>query len=120
MELRDGTAPERIPPPRKLAASHQDLSRPNDGADMSAYPNERLRVTESIDRAIALSEATRLDLPHVVCVFDRVTGLPSAFGPFESPVAASVFADQYLRDIGCDQCSEVRAVVIPLDQEGWD
>ena len=73
------------------------------------------QVLDSIDRVIAASEATRLDLPHVVCVFDKDTGLPTAFGPFESPVAASVFADQYLLDIGCDQCPEVRAVVIPLD-----
>lgn len=87
---------------------------------MGLNPNERLQVIESIDRAIAVAEAARLDLPHVVYVFDRVTGLPSAFGPFECPVAASVFADQYLRDIECDQCSELRAVVIPLDQGRCD
>lgn len=110
MELR------RRGSPRKPAASRQAPSRPGERVDMTSYPNDRLRVTESIDRAIAVAEATQLDLPHVVCVFDRVTGLPSAFGPFQSPVAASVFADQYLRDVGRDQCSELRAVVIPLDQ----
>ena len=87
---------------------------------MTWYPNDKLRITESIDRVIAVAEATRLDLPHVVCVFDSITGLPSAFGPFESPVAASVFADQYLRDVGRDQCSELRAVVVPLDQGRCD
>ncbi len=86
---------------------------------MTSLPASAIRVTESIDRVIAAAEATRLDLPHVVCVFDGVTGSPSAFGPFEGPVAASVFADQYLRDVGRDQCAELRAVVIPLDQECW-
>lgn len=100
---------------RKLAAPSPNSSRFGDGVDVSSYPNEKIRVAESIDRVIAEEESARIDLPHVVCVFDRDTGLPSAFGPFESPVAASVFADQYLRDVGCDQCSEVRAVVIPLD-----
>ena len=83
---------------------------------MTCNPNHGLRVTESIDRAIAVAEATRLDLPRVVCVFDTVSGLPSAFGPFKSPLAASVFADQYLRDVECDQCTDLRALVIPLER----
>lgn len=87
---------------------------------MSFGPNERLLIAESIDRAIAVAEVTRLNLPHVVCVFDTVTGLPSAFGPFESPLAASVFADQYLRDVECDRCTNLRAVVIPLERGRWD
>ncbi len=87
---------------------------------MTWYPNDLLRVADSIDRAIAATEATQLDLPHVVCVFDRVTGLLNAFGPFDGPVAASVFADQYMRDVGGDECSELSAVVIPLEHGGWD
>jgi hypothetical protein len=72
-------------------------------------------LTDLVDTALAQTECERLSLPHVVCVFDRLTGLPSVFGPFSDPISASVAAADYVRDVGCDYSGALDVRVVPLD-----
>ena len=73
-------------------------------------------LTDLVDTAIAHSESERLDLPHVVCVFDVLTGLPTVFGPFADPISASVYACRYVSDVGCDYAMALHVRVVPLDR----
>jgi hypothetical protein len=56
-------------------------------------------VSDRLDAVMAAAEAKRLAMPHVVHVLDRATGLASVFGPFDDPLAASVFADRFVSDL---------------------
>jgi len=77
-------------------------------------------LTDLVDTAIAATESERLDLPHVVCVFDVLTGLPTVFGPFADPISASVYASRYVNDVGCDYAWALHVRVVPLDRGATD
>ncbi|MBI4933833.1 MAG: hypothetical protein HY828_08145 [Actinobacteria bacterium] len=73
-------------------------------------------ILNSVDVSIASGEVERLDLEHVVCVFDVLTGLPSVFGPFGDPISASAFASRFVSDVGCDYEWALHVRVVPLDR----
>lgn len=73
-------------------------------------------ILDSVDVSIASGEVERLDLQHVVCVFDVLTGLPSVFGPFTDPISASTFASRFVSDVGCDYEWALHVRVVPLDR----
>lgn len=65
----------------------------------------------------ATSDADRLDLPHVVHVFDRLLHEHSVIGPFEDPVAACCYAERFREEVlpaGADP-ELLEIVVVPLD-----
>lgn len=64
---------------------------------------------------IARDAAETLESPHVVHVNDPFLDAPLVVGPFESPVAASVFAEIYRTELvyaGCDDPPTI--TVMPL------
>lgn len=73
-------------------------------------------IVDSVDASIASGEVDRLDLEHVVCVYDILTGLPSVFGPFTDPISASMFASRFVSDVGCDFEWALHVRVVPLDR----
>ena len=102
-------------PPRKhdvAAAISLAGSRSGEGSTVFTLDE----MISSFDALIATSEVERLELEHVVCVFDVLAGLPTVFGPFEGPVAASTFASQFLTDVGCDYEWALRVRIVPLDR----
>ena len=73
-------------------------------------------VLDLVAAAMARAAASDLELPHIVHVYDRLLGVPCAIGPFPDPVTASIFADQYLRElIGEGDDAGVRVNVIALE-----
>ncbi len=59
----------------------------------------------------------RLDLPHVVHVYDRVLAEHSVIGPFDDPVLACCYADRFREEVlpaGADP-EVLEIVVVPLD-----
>lgn len=72
-------------------------------------------VSDRVDAVVAAAEATRLCMPHVVHLVDRATGLASVFGPFGDPLAASVFADRFVRDLVDVVPSGFVVAVVPLE-----
>ncbi len=75
-------------------------------------------VAARVDAMMAACEACRLELPHVVHVVDRSSGLASVFGPFGGPLAASVFADRFASDLAGVMPSGLAITVIPLEPAG--
>lgn len=66
--------------------------------------------------ATAAEEAQRLDLEHVVHVYDPLLGLQTVFGPFPGPVEASLFAEQFVIEAACAPgAPQLGMTVIPLD-----
>lgn len=74
-----------------------------------------LSVPDLVDAIVAADEARRLSLPHVVHLVDRASGLPSVFGPFGDPLAASVFADRFVADLADEVPSGFVVTVAPLE-----
>lgn len=72
-------------------------------------------VAARVDAVVAACEAKRLELTHVVHVVDQSSGLASVFGPFGSPLAASVFADRFVSDVATAMPSGLVITVIPLE-----
>lgn len=63
------------------------------------------------------SDADRLDLPHVVHVFDRLLAEHSVIGPFDDPVAACCYAERFRDEVlpaGADP-ELLEIAVVPLD-----
>lgn len=75
-------------------------------------------VAAQVDAVMAACEAKRMELPHVVHVVDRSSGLASVFGPFGGPLAASVFADRFVSDLAGVMPSGLAITVIPLEPAG--
>lgn len=73
-------------------------------------------MLDSVDVSIASGEVERLDLEHVVCVFDVLAGLPSVFGPFADPISASMFASRFVSEVGYDYAWALHVRVVPLDR----
>lgn len=61
--------------------------------------------------------ADRLDLPHVVHVYDRVLAEHSVIGPFPDPVAACCYAERFRGEVlPADADPDLlEIVVVPLD-----
>lgn len=72
-------------------------------------------VPDLVDAVVAADEARRLSMPHVVHLVDRASGLPSVFGPFGDPLAASVFADRFVADLADEVPSGFVVTVAPLE-----
>lgn len=88
---------------------------------MTTRPNATHRdVLTALDEAVARAAVETMELPHLVYVFDRETGSPSAIGPFRSPVEACIHAERVVREIvgavGC--ASSLRIDVVPLESAG--
>lgn len=73
-------------------------------------------ISNSPIASIASDEVERLELDHVVCVLDVLTGLPCVFGPFTDPISASTFASRFISDVGCDYEWALHVRVVPLDR----
>lgn len=50
--------------------------------------------------AIASDEFDQLTMPHVLVVFDLLCEQISVLGPFAEPLAALVFAERYVHEVG--------------------
>lgn len=59
----------------------------------------------------------RLDLPHVVYVYDRLLGEHSVIGPFGDPVAACRYAERFRSEVLLPDADQdlLQIVVVPLD-----
>lgn len=102
------------PPQRKDDDSAISLAGARGGVGKVVFSFDD--VVNSVDASVASGEAERLDLEHVVCVFDVLSGLPSVFGPFADPIAASRFASRFVSDVGCNYEWALRVRVVPLDR----
>jgi hypothetical protein len=55
---------------------------------------------ESLPGAIASEETGELAMPHALLVFDVLLEQTSVIGPFAEPLAALVFAERYIHEVG--------------------
>lgn len=74
-------------------------------------------ILARIDDAIARLEAETLDAAHIVYVFDADLGVASAYGPFPTPQAACVAAEDYVREAVAAGSSEgdLQVKIVPLE-----
>jgi hypothetical protein len=77
-----------------------------------------MRLTIDID--ITRDAITRIDLPHVVYVYDEVLGLPTVVGPFQDPVSACAFAEEFRGQVCGGQTSEGSITLTVVALEGVD
>lgn len=81
---------------------------------MQPYDDDLTGVFEA---AIAADAVDRLDLPHVVYVFDRLLHEPTVIGPFADPISASRYAERYRGEVlppGTDP-AVLEICVIPME-----
>lgn len=55
---------------------------------------------EPLPGAIASEEIDELAMPHALVVFDVLLERTSVIGPFAQPLAALVFAERYIHEVG--------------------
>jgi hypothetical protein len=64
---------------------------------------------------MASAEAQNLDLPHVVRVKDQYVAHADVYGPFESALDATVFAERLVQELLYEPCVDpVETIVAPL------
>jgi len=79
-------------------------------------PVER-RTSAPACRAVPADLLARLDLPHVVHVYDRLLGEHSVIGPFDDPVLACCYADRFRAEVlpADADPTVLEIVVVPLE-----